>query len=404
MPIITLQRRQTEVGRIRIGELVDGTGRNGQAVKRPSKRSSFLFTTESEKLAGQIAELYEGVVEPWEPNGGGPKQWKVDTKAKALAVIVPPNSVSQWYELWSGGGCTRRCDGERNVLTDKPCLCPADPVDRAELAANGKACKPTTRINVMLAQAKGAGVWRLETHGFYAATELPAVAELLAMGGGYIEGRLELQERSAKRPKARGDGMETRRWMVPVLHIDATPQMILQGQARMAIGSGDERPAAGPQAVASRPDQPALPAAPDSTRDDEFADEMGEATAHETAEHYRLIASNARTLAEVQTAWRDAKAAGVLDADLAAYLRKAGDALAPKAEAKPDAEPPIEADANEPSADEVWLAIVSAAGNKGWSMPQVEERVIARFNKSSDELNGWQLTEFLNAIKSGEVS
>jgi hypothetical protein len=399
MPILTIQRRQLEVGRIRIGDTKE-TVKNGRTVTFPVKRETFGFTTASRALAGHIQALYGGVVAEWEPHGGGTKQWEVITEAKALAVIVPPNSVSQWYEMWSGGGCVRRCDGERNVLTDVACECPPDPGERSKLASRGNACKPTTRVNVMLADVPGIGVWRLETHGFYAATELPAVAELLAAGGGYIPARLELQERSAKRPKDSGAGTETRRWMVPVLHVDASPTAMLSGNApRIELAAGDGAQAA----VGGRDGQHALPAAPgaDDEFDDEFADEMGEATAHETAGHYRLVAEHAKTLAEVQQAWRDAKAVGVLDAELAAYLRERGDTFAPKATT--DEPAAAEADADEPDADQAWQALVDVAGEHVWTTSYLEQLVIDRFGKSSDECNGWQLGELLTAIRNGEV-
>jgi len=93
MPILTLQRQTVGVGRIRIGELVEAKKANGQPTKRPSKRTSFLFTTESQILAQQVAEKLGGTVAPWTPNGGGPAQWAVDTTVTALDVIVPPNSL-----------------------------------------------------------------------------------------------------------------------------------------------------------------------------------------------------------------------------------------------------------------------------------------------------------------------
>lgn len=213
MPILTLQRRVRELGRIRIGQVVQGA--NGKS--RPEKLDRFRLTSASKELLEKVAALYGGEVAEWTPANGGVSQWEVVTTSKRLPIMVPPQPVSQYYELWSGGGCQRRCDGERELLTDKPCLCDPDPTERV--------CKPTTRLNVVLRDVEGIGVWRLETHGYYAAVELPGVAELLAQAGGYITGYLGLEQRTAKR-----DG-KTRNWMVPTIEVDVTPTALMSGAA-----------------------------------------------------------------------------------------------------------------------------------------------------------------------------
>lgn len=230
MPILGLQQRIRELGRIRIGQVVKGA--NGKT--RPEKLDRFRLTSASRELLEKVAALYGGEVADWTPANGGPAQWEVVTEAKRLPILVPPQPVSQYYELWSGGGCQRRCDGERELLTDRPCLCDPDPSERV--------CKPTTRLNVVLRDVEGLGVWRLETHGYYAAVELPGVAELLAQAGGYITGHLGLEQRTAKR-----DG-KTRTWMVPIIEVDVTPTALMAGAAGPAglIGSA---PAALPAAA-----------------------------------------------------------------------------------------------------------------------------------------------------------
>jgi hypothetical protein len=212
MPILGLQQRIRELGRIRIGQVVKSGTKT-----RPEKLDRFRLTSASRELLEKVAGLYGGTVAEWTPANGGVQQWEVVTESARLPILVPPQPVTQWYELWSGGGCQRRCDGEREMLTDRPCLCDPDPTDRA--------CKPTTRLNVVLRDVEGLGVWRLETHGYYAAVELPGVAELLAQAGGYITGHLGLEQRTAKR-----EG-KTRHWMVPVIEVDVTPTALLSGAA-----------------------------------------------------------------------------------------------------------------------------------------------------------------------------
>jgi hypothetical protein len=112
-----------------------------------------------------VAALYGGTVQPWTPQGGGAEAFEVITESTRIPILVPPQPVTQYFEQWSGGGCVRRCDGQTELLSGGNCLCSVDPEDRE--------CKPTTRLNVVLRDVEGIGVWRLESHGWYAATELP---------------------------------------------------------------------------------------------------------------------------------------------------------------------------------------------------------------------------------------
>jgi hypothetical protein len=102
----------------------------------------------------------------------------------------------------------------------EPCLCPTDQDERRTLAADGRACKPTTRLNVILPLVPDMGVWRLESHGYYAAVELAGTAEFLARAtaeGRLIPARLRLDQREAKRPN-----QPIMRYAVPVIEL---PQM-----------------------------------------------------------------------------------------------------------------------------------------------------------------------------------
>lgn len=219
MPIIDLQRNAREIGRIRLGEYVR-PGANGKG--RPSKLSTYRFTSQSKDLMDKVAALYGGAVAEWTPQGGGAQAWEVVTESTRIPILVPPNPMSQWYETWSGGGCARRCDGQREVLSDSPCICGPDPDERT--------CKPTTRLNVMLRDVEGVGVFRLETHGYYAATELPGIAEFLTIAPQeYVAAHLILEWRRVKR-----DG-KTREFAVPGIEIDGiTPAQLMSGVATQA--------------------------------------------------------------------------------------------------------------------------------------------------------------------------
>lgn len=238
MPILNLQRQMRELGRIRTG--IQVAGANGGR-KRPSKLENFRLTSSSRELIEAAAAAYGGQATPWQNPAGG-AEYEVITTASAIDIVVPPGQpVSQWYEMWSGGGCQRRCDGVTNVLTMQPCLCPADVEQRLELAKDGQACKATTRLSVMLPALPDLGVWRLESHGYYAAVELAGAAEILAMAtatGRLIPARLRLDQREKKVP-----GKPTNRYAVPVIEFVETRlgdlAIAAGGAAAPALGSGD---------------------------------------------------------------------------------------------------------------------------------------------------------------------
>ncbi|WP_019547621.1 MULTISPECIES: hypothetical protein [Streptomycetaceae] len=365
MPILDLQQRTRELGRIRIG--VTAPTQSGKT--RPAKLDRFRFTSASRPLLEKVAALYGGTVADWTPANGGPAAHEVITDARRVPILVPPQPVSQYYELWSGGGCQRRCDGITELLTDRACPCGPDP-ERRE-------CKPTTRLNVVLRDVPGVGVWRLESHGYYAAVELPGVAELLAKAGGYVEAYLGLEERTAKR-----DG-QTRRWMVPTIDIDIAPSALMAGQTSTA-------------AVATAPERAAL----EAPRPD-----------------YVALAEAATTADAVGELWTQAVQAGHMDDQIAAALRARGEALrqeahgsgpqeqgsesAPElveAEIVPDDETPDEVP------EDVWFDIIAAAGKHGWSTAEVEQR----FAQANDGLHPStasvkRLRSFLADLKGGRA-
>lgn len=208
MPIIGLQRRMRELGRIRMGD----KGEKGQ----PRKLGTFRLTSSNREYLDVAQAAYGGAVASWESPRG--PEWQLTIAAPYLDVIIPPEvGVDPWLELWTGGGCVRRCDGVTESLSGQPCLCPSDPKERQAAAGKGEACKPTTRLSVCLPALPDLGVWRLESHGYYAAVELSGMAEVLrsaALQGVMLPARLRIDRRQVKRPN------EPRRdFVVPVLEI-----------------------------------------------------------------------------------------------------------------------------------------------------------------------------------------
>ena len=229
MAIIGLQRRIREIGRIRIG--AQATTRTGR--RAPKKLDRFRFTSPDRSVIEAVAGVYGGEAREWDNNGS--PQFEVYSDATEVRIALPPNPTdmawSQFYETWAKGFCARRCDGTFDQVRDKPCDC--DPENRN--------CKPTTRLSFLMPDIAGLGVWRLESHGYYAATELAGAVELIEQMAGVhsvIPARLRLEQRSVRRLI---DGKpEVRNFAVPVIDLDVS---ILGVRAiAVTMGEGGEMP------------------------------------------------------------------------------------------------------------------------------------------------------------------
>lgn len=247
MPIVTLQAQFRELGRIRTGQQVENKGKRGT---HPEKLTTFRLTSPNRDYLDHAAEVYGGTVEPWE------QEWQLVTTSNALDIVLPqgPATLTQWNELWGSGGCQRRCNGVTDVLADIPCHCPPDPADRIAAAADGEACKPTTRLSVILPSLPDVGVWVLVTHSYYAAVELQGTANLLlaaAGAGRMIPARLRIDQRTVKRPN-----QPRKDFIVPVIEIRETMAELVGGQLPQ-IAAPNERLAL--------PEPPDLPADPTIT-------------------------------------------------------------------------------------------------------------------------------------------
>jgi hypothetical protein len=363
MPIFELQKRARELGRIRIGHQVSGQTRAGKAYTRPEKLDRFRLTCSSRPLLEKVAELYGGTVNEWTPRGGT-QQWEVVTDSRRIPILVPPQPVSQWLETWSGGGCVHRCDGVTNALTGDPC----DPDDVAHQEA-----RPTTRLNVVLRDVEGLGVWRLESHGWNAALELPTAAEFLSKAGGYIDGHLALEERMSKK-----DG-KTNRFMVPIIEINVTPAELMAGKGQFAPPQVE-----GPVAAAIGTAPPALEASA------EVPDYLADAHAATTTEAINDI-------------WRQAKDAGHMTDHLFAGLQAAGQALiAQRQNDQPPADTGehVEGEIELEPPDVLWQRCVTESGRLGWGLSQLHEEFAKHSGGlSSADAGSAELDAFLTHLE-----
>lgn len=235
MPILTIQKRMREIGRIRIGEQVPNSSGKG---KHPTKLDAFRLTSQDERVIRMAAAAYGGEAVKWEDAPTG-VQWQVNTEAKAIDVIVPPvaYAFSQWNEMWSGGGCQRRCDGERmtaaeGVPVDVPCVCDPDSPE----------CKPHTRLSLILRELEGFGTWRLESSGWNAATELAGTIDVLEMlqgRGQMVPARLLLVQRESRKP-----GQPTMKFAVPSLDLTLkVGELVASGRPALTPIASDDSPA-----------------------------------------------------------------------------------------------------------------------------------------------------------------
>ncbi|MFD4855073.1 recombination directionality factor [Streptomyces atratus] len=391
MPILDLQMRMRQLGEIRIGHAVDTgrTDKNGKPIKRPAKLNAFRFTSPSREILASVAGLYGGEVKPWTPANGGPSEFEVYSTTNRLPVLIPPrDAVSQWYEMYAGSKCVRRCDGQVEQKSDKPCMCNPDK----------RTCKITTRVNIMLRDVPALGQWLLISKGFYAGVTLPPAAELLAQAGGYVAGWLGMEEKLV----VGEDGPN--RFSIPTLDVEITPTELMAGNitGAPAVASGPERVAI----TGGRPD-------------------------------YAALAAVAKTSEEVATLYRQAVAAKHMDKALAATLTARGEALKPKATPDPraaqqgvedephpddtqrilnpadygDASPEQIAElvhdaeiVEDDDVEDLWFRIIAAAGARGMTTAEVETE-FARTNGGQlpATATATALRTFLATLKGGRA-
>jgi len=285
--LIRRQRQDYETGRLRIGQAVK-TGkqdRNGRDITRPVVLKTFRFTSASRSAIEAAAIAYGGEVRPWDNRGHA--EYEVVTEAPRLLVTIPPgrNAITIWHEMWSGGGCVRRCDSLRESKSGAPCMCPSagDTDDeqaieaafkrRAEMAAMKppQACSLKVRMSFILPDLPDVGVWRLDSGSFRAASGILGKVRLMEMcrdQGVYLPAAVWVDHR------VEVHNGQTSRFPVIAVELLATLREIATGQlgqggwgaqlppapgeTRLAITTGaavppprDERPA-----TAARNDRP----------------------------------------------------------------------------------------------------------------------------------------------------
>lgn len=367
MPIINIQRRMAEQGRIRLGQKVETRG----GKMRPDKLDRFRFTSPNQRLIEEIAAQYGGTPKAWDNSGKA--EWEVISDARSIPVIVVKGGFSQWYELWSKAGCLHRCDGEKDA-TGAYC----NPDDPQHLEATAK---PTTRLSVMLAEIETLGVWRMESKGWNAAAELPSMAELAMHVGDLVPATLSLAERSAiiETPK----GPTTSRFVVPVLDLHVTKKRLVE-----LVGGHGGAPAI--ESGQASTDAPALSAAPHQP--------------YPTPGYGEQLA-NSTSVEECQAIWRAAGQAGHLDDQLKAVITDRVQQI------KANAQPVLNEDGTQDAEvvddgdrDAVWMTLVMEAGKRGITDSDLRGLLEHEYAQPVEDLEAEQLRGMLAHVKNAPVT
>lgn len=399
MALRDVQIGLAEVGRIRLGQRVPK--RTGAGL-RPDKLDTFKFTSAAEPLITEIAALYGGTPGPFTGEGVRGKQFQVITDINIIPVYLPRQVIDPFYEAWGGNVCTRRCDGERDTIHDQPCDCSPDK----------RTCKPTTRVNLMLADVTGPGYWRLDTHGLYAAMELSQLAMMLQAVTMPLPAKLLLEARQRKFYNLKEDKVESRDWFTPVVILDnITPRMLATGGEVLAQAI---RGGSAPAAVGSAPTARAIEAtqaAPDpeaiqrglvriaSAKPEQMQalrariQQMGFPQALVDAFQLRL-ADHAIAKAEAEAAWEEGSEAALrTDAQAPTVDVEATDVADTTEGAARTAE---DADARK----QALMNLLSVAGELKLNTKQLDDKIFARYAVDRMAATAAQLSELAVSLRS----
>jgi hypothetical protein len=244
------QKQARELGRLRTGYSIPSE--DPKKRPRPVKSKTWVVSSHAEHYVKAAAAAMGGNVERWQPQGNGAPQFRVITEAEQIEAVLPPGDpLSQANEMWNKGGCVRRCDGETEQISRHPCLCLAEHGPewhqlRQDLYTKDKVCAATSRLNVILPDMPDMGVWRVETHSWYAANELAGTVDMVLSGTG---GKGLVPVTLRIEPRTRVAGGQTKHFPVVVVEIrGVTPRQALTGPLPTAValdpgGAGQARAA-----------------------------------------------------------------------------------------------------------------------------------------------------------------
>lgn len=412
--ILTLQRQVREIGRLRTGYSTTETSAAGKEYQKGQKSQTWIVTSSQQDAVEVAADIWGGTVEQWQPQGAGSKQWRVITQASVIDAILPPGDpISQSYEMWDRGGCQVRCDGETatNPAGQRaPCLCLAKYGEQFYRRKPIEVCRPHTRLNVILPDLPDLGVFRLDTQGYYAASDLPAQVDLIraAVGDRMVPISLRIIPLTRVR-----EGKTLQSQTIALSIRGAVAAQLLAGQVPtvQALAPAQQPPALG--ASPSSPIGPSFPSDPgyaeaeagrqSNSTDDDKAWLSEIAQAH-TIDHLRGIwksAAHQKALTETvkaafwackaeldrEQAGRDARTLGTFEADTDEQ----------EAQQIADGEP-------EPDRVQTWAQIVSEAGVRGMTTDRLTGAFKDLVGIDHYDADGWAMDAFLNLLREDKVT
>lgn len=171
MPIRDLAVRFQDTYRVRLGDM---SGRSKSGKPKPVAFDDRIRITAPGREAPQaFADVYGSVdnkgVTEW-LDDKSPDCFEVYLPITALPIwILPGQVLTQWWELYRGSVCDRRCEGTGGIetISGEPCKCSPD-IDKR--IADSEQCNIMTRLSVMcpdVPQILGSG--SLVTHSRIAA-------------------------------------------------------------------------------------------------------------------------------------------------------------------------------------------------------------------------------------------
>ena len=262
-PMLDIQRRHASVFRIRLGD--QGVTDSGKSFPR-KLTNAIRVTAANERVCQAFVDVYGGEVQPWKAEGRNEFEAYLPTTSLAI-LVLPGQSLQQWWESYKKSVCVTRCDGERDTKTKKPCHCPADIEQRmTEKSPDGKRrlwCAPMTRVDVLCPDVAVIGSGALVTHSLIAAETLPqsiAVAEAALSRGLMVPARLRVTEHKG-----------LTHYVVPQIEIVGISLVELMGEGAAELSTVTDLPAL-PSSVPSWRPVGELPAAPVMSVADQVAE------------------------------------------------------------------------------------------------------------------------------------
>lgn len=412
--ILTLQRQLRELGRIRCGWSEPYT-KDGRELRRAVRSKTLVLTSAQEENIRAAAELWGGEVGRWKPQGAGPEVWRVVTATDAIEAILPPGEpLSQYYEMWTGGGCALRCDGETDQKSQKPCVCRAKYGEQWFERRPTEVCRPTSRLNVFL-DLMDFGYWRVESHSFYAAQELAGTVDLVKGLIGPTPA-VPINLRIDQRVKVEGGKttpypvivVELRGQVARQILAGVAPVLAVPGREVAAIGAATPPAIEAPQTRAENRNQ--APISAGQTRSPAPAARPTSparppATGGDTGSLEKSIAQ-ATTVKAMQVLWADVAKTGDNALKQAWWARKraieAGD-TASAVEPVAEPEPAVDEGEVEPNREEMWASALRLAGELGWDTATTSQVFRNEMGRDVTAADGWTLAQFADGLKAGLI-